>query len=92
MIQHLPADSAAAHAIHGPWGNTEALLWDISTHLRELLSLTYNANRAKGAQPVSLPHLPTPEPTEYQRARKQQEEAGSAEERADLLRVLARKR
>ena len=92
MIQHLPANSAAVHAIHGPWGNTEALLWDISTHLRDLISLFYNANRAKGAQTVQLPHLPTPEPTEYQRARKAEQEAGSAEERADLLRVLARKR
>lgn len=61
MVEHLPPGNPLALARFGQrWSDTEALLWQVESRLRELLSLTYNVHRGVDQQPHETDYLPRP--------------------------------
>lgn len=64
MIEHLPPDSAwHRHRRETPWADSEWMLHDISSRLRDLNVLIGNVFRGKGAPAAPPPkHLPHPRP------------------------------
>jgi len=61
MVEHLPANNAAARDLNGPWGDTEYLLRDVANQLRTIAASYYNVHRAKGAQAQEPERIPTPD-------------------------------
>lgn len=45
LVEALPPGNALERARHGRWSDLELLLHDISSRLRELVSITYNTHR-----------------------------------------------
>ena len=74
MVEHLPPGNPLERARTGRWGDSEVLLWQIESRLRELQSLIFNVNRGKDQQPHETEYLPRPRPAD--------EEAQDAAQRA----------
>lgn len=60
MASHLPPGNAVQRELHGPWADSDWMLHDISSQLRQIASSYYNVHREKGAPPVHAEHLPSP--------------------------------
>ena len=73
LVGNLPPGNPLERARHGAWTDPELLLWQVESRLRELIAVTYNANRSKGAQPIEVTYLPRPlPPDEVEREAAQQ--------------------
>ena len=62
MLDHLPPDNPLARARGGEWaGNiTAALLYQVESRLRELLTDYRNVHRKADSSPVEVTYLPRP--------------------------------
>lgn len=73
LVGNLPPGNPLDRARHGVWTDRELLLWQTESRLRELIAVTYNANRSKGVQPIEVTYLPRPlPPDEVEREAAQQ--------------------
>lgn len=61
MLEHLPANNAASRELSDVWGDEMRIHHDTNTQIRNLLALTYNIHRGKGAASANVKPLPTPE-------------------------------
>lgn len=62
MLEHLPPDNPLTRARDGAWaGNTTAaLLYQVESRLRELLTSYFNVNRGKDSPAREVTYLPRP--------------------------------
>ena len=74
LVENLPPGNPLQRARDGyPWSDAEQLLWQVESRVRELIILTANVYREKGAPPMEPTYLPrplSPEEAEQQAAQR----------------------
>ena len=73
LVEHLPPGNALDRARFGRWGDDETLMYAVESRLRELIALTYNANRRHGSAPQEPEYLPRPLTPEEERRKADQD-------------------